>query len=412
MAAFFYKAVNIKGKASQGVIEAVSAISARQILRDRELLPLSVEATKAKAKSATKSWSNVNLFKPGGLGHRQLTLFTRQLATLLSSDVRVEDALQTLAKQAHGRRGQAAQSLMLNLRANIMEGQSFAAALADYPATFGSFYRASVKAGEASGTLDKVMEKLAEHIENQSANRQSVQLALIYPALLFVVSLGIIVALLTFVVPDIVRVFTARGTQLPFLTRALIGLSSFVSTYGLAILLTLSVAFVAGARALAHPPVRLRYHTFLARFPLTRSFSVRIGTAQFSGTLATLTISQVPLVDALSAAAETVDNLYIKSRVALVAEKVREGTALAASLSQAEVFPPLLIAMVASGERSGKLGESLLRAAADQSREVDAIVKSLVALVEPGVLLLMGGVVMLLVLAILMPIINLNALVG
>ena len=405
MPAFAYQALDSKGKTAKGIIEAASAPAARAALRQRKLAPVSVEPTVLKKGTAPRS----PLFSRSRVSGRQLTLVTRQLATLVGSGIGVEQALKTVADQSNQA---AVSSLLLNLRSSVLDGRSFAQALGDYPQTFGDYYRASVAAGEASGQLGHVMEHLSGFVETRAKNRQTVQLALLYPAILALVSLSVIVALLTFVVPDIVRVFTSRGAELPLLTRMLISLSAFINQWGLAMLALILGTILGLAALLRQPAVRLRWHKFLAGFRLTRGFSRKANAVQFAGTLATLTVSRVPLVDALSAAAQTVPNLHIRAKVTQAAVRVREGAALSKALDEAGVFPPMLIAMVASGEAGGVLGNTLTRAADDQARDLDALVSALVALVEPAVLLLMGGIVMLLVLSILLPIVNLNNLVN
>ena len=402
MPAFAYEALTPAGKSTKGIIEAASAAAARSNLRQRNLAPLSVEPTK-QSKTAKQSG-----FGKPRIPRRALTLLTRQLATLVGSGIGVEQALKTVADQS-GK--PAVTSLLLNLRASVLEGRSFAQALGDYPNVFGDFYRASVAAGETSGQLGQVMEHLSGFVETRAKNRQTVQLALLYPAILAVVSLAVIVALLTFVVPDIVRVFTSRGAELPFLTRALISVSDFINAWGLVVFGGLAATGLAAVSLLRQPAVRLRWHRFLSRSVLTRGFSLKTNAVQFAGTLATLTVSRVPLVDALAAAAQTVPNLHIRAKVTQATARVREGVALSQALEEAKVFPPMLIAMVASGEAGGVLGATLTRAADDQERDLNALVAALVALVEPAVLLIMGGIVMLLVLSILLPIVNLNNLV-
>ncbi len=402
MPAFAYRAVDARGRNAHGIIDAPSAVAARATLRGRSLLPVSVEPTVEKAA------------RPGGLlparsiGTRALSLMTRQLSILIGSGIRVEDALRTVADQT---RQPKVAALLLNLRASVLDGQSFARALNAYPGTFATYYRASVSAGESAGQLGTVMEHLSGFVEARARNRQTIQLALLYPTILAIVAMSVIVALLTFVVPDIVRVFTSRGVQLPFLTRALIAVSAFVNAWGLVVAALVAVAAAGAAWLLRRPGPRLAWHRLLATSPLTRSFSLKSNAAQFAGTLATLTVSRVPLAEALAAAAQTVPNLYIRGKVDGVSTRVQEGVALSAALNEAGVFPPMLIAMVGSGEAGGVLGATLTRAAEDQMRDLNALVAALVGLVEPAVLLLMGGIVMVLVLAILMPIINLNNLV-
>ncbi|HVG49916.1 MAG TPA: type II secretion system F family protein, partial [Rubellimicrobium sp.] len=281
MAAFAYSAVDAKGRTTRGVVEAASAAAARQALRGRALLPVTVEPTAARTGGRNG----------GGLRTRALSLVTRQLATLIGAGVRIEDALRTVADQAGSAR---VASLLLNLRAAVVEGRSLAAALGDYPQVFGDFYRASVAAGEASGQLGPVMEHLAGFVEARARNRQTVQLALLYPAILAVVALAVIVALLTFVVPDIVRVFTAQGAELPFLTRALIGVSGFLQSWGLALLATILTAVAGALWVLRKPGPRRAWHRWLAEGRLTRAFVLKANAAQFASTLATLTLSRVP----------------------------------------------------------------------------------------------------------------------
>ncbi|WP_372834832.1 type II secretion system F family protein [Puniceibacterium confluentis] len=409
MAAFFYRAVDPAGRRAKGVIEASSESAARAQLRDRKLLPLEIGATRRKVSVAPGGAPGKMTFRRERLGLKRLTLVTRQLATLIGAQVRIEEALRIVAGQTKAS-GDA--SLLVNLRSAVMDGRSFASALDDYPGTFGEYYRASVRAGESSGKLSEVMDHLAIHIEEQSKNRQSLQLALIYPTLLALVSLCVIVALLTFVVPDIVRVFTSRGADLPFLTRALITVSDIVSRFGAGILVAGIATGTGCVLALRRPALRSAWHRQLARHPLSRGLVLKINSARFTGTLATLVQSGVPLADALSAAADTVPNRFIRSKVQDVTRRVSEGTALSRAADEARIFPPMLIAMIASGEAGGTLGASLERSAADQSSELKARVATIVALVEPAVLLVMGGIVMVLVLAILMPIVSLNNLAG
>jgi general secretion pathway protein F len=402
MPAFLYRAVDPAGKKSKGLMEAASETAARADLRKRNLLPLSIAPTQTRAGTS------------GGLGTHRMSLkkqvlVTRQLATLVGAQVRIEDALKIVADQIKGARDV---SLLLNMRSSIVDGRSFAQSLDDAAGSFDEYYRASVRAGETAGKLSQVMEHLAVHIEDRARNRQTLQLALIYPALLAVVSLGVIVALLTFVVPDIVRVFTARGAELPALTRGLIALSDWIQQWGLITAGVILAALVGGLALLRQPKIRLAWDGWLSKAPLINALILRLNSAQFTGTLATLVQSGVPLADALQAAAGTVPNRFIRARVAQITRDVQDGAVLSKSVQAAGVFPPMLIAMIASGEAGGRLGDSLDRAAADQTASLKATVTAIVALVEPAVLLVMGGIVMLLVMSILMPIVGLNALAG
>jgi general secretion pathway protein F len=410
MAAFTYRAVDAAGKAQKGVVEAASAAGARRLLRERALLPVSVEASNDRdAPAAAGAAPAFRLpWLRRRIGQRTLATATRQLSTLIGSDIRIEEALRLVAEQAES---QKMRSLLLDLRGNILDGRSFAGALSTQPQAFPEYYRASIAAGEQSGRLGDVLSHLADFVEGRSQAQNKLTLALLYPALLAVVSIGMIVMLMVYVVPDIVRVFQQHGADLPFLTRALIGLSGFVRGFGLVILALLVIGGVAFGRWIRVPANRMSADRMLAtRQPFAR-FSKQVSAARFAGTLAQLVQSSVPLVDALAAAAAVTPNRHIRTRALLATERVREGASLHAAMAEAGVFPAMLLAIVASGESSGRLGPALARASTELERELDQFVTLLVSLVEPAVLLFMGGIVMLLVLAILLPIVNLNNLV-
>ncbi len=405
MPAFAYRAVDAAGAARRGTIEAADAPAARAALRARALLPIAVEPRGAAA-GASVTWP---FRRPGRLSPRALATVTRQISTLVGSEVNIEESLRLVGEQADT---PAIQRLLGQVRAAILDGRSFASALAEHPAAFPDFYRASVAAGEQSGRLADVLLHLADFVEARQRNAQKVQLALLYPSLLAVVALGMITLLLIYVVPDIVRVFVSRGADLPLLTRALIATSSFVTTVGPVLLVAGLGGGLLFRRWLAKPANRLRLDAFwVRRWPIAR-FSRQHNAARFAGSLATLTLSAVPLVEAIDAAAAVTPNRYVRGKAEAVAARVREGSSLRAAMTEAGVFPSMLVAIVASGESSGRLGPALGRAAAELDRELDAMVSTLVSLVEPAVLLLMGGIVLMMVLAILLPIINLNDLVA
>lgn len=404
MTAFTYRAVDAFGKPQKGVVEAASAAGARRLLREQALLPVSVEVSNDRAPAAAR-----RLWPWQRLSQRALATMIRQLATLIGSDIRIEEALRLVADQAETVR---MRSLLFDLRGAILDGRSFASALATRGDAFPEYIRAAIAAGEQSGRLAGVLAHLADFVEGRARAQNKVQLALLYPALLALVSLGMVVMLMIYVVPNIVRVFEQHGADLPFLTRALIGLSGFVRHFGWIVAPLVIVGGIAFRRWIAAPANRLRVDRILAtRQPFAR-FSRQIAAARFAGTLAQLVQSAVPLVDALAAAAAVTPNRYIGARTLLAAERVRQGASLHAAMREAGVFPAMLLAIVASGESSGRLGPALARAAAELERELDALVSVLVSLVEPAVLLIMGGIVLLLVLAILLPIVNLNNLVA
>jgi general secretion pathway protein F len=405
MPAFAYKAADRTGAAKKGIIEASSPAAARALLREQALLPLSVEAASDREKAFGITLPRFRR----GVSARQLATFTRQIATLVGSDIPVEESLRLVAAQSE----QAAVStLLLEVRGSILDGRSFATALSQHPRAFPEFYRASVAAGEASGKLPDVLNHLAEFVESRQANSQKLQLALLYPALLALVSIGMMVLLMVYIVPDIVKVFVSRGADLPFLTRALIAFSAFLQNYGLWLLLGIAVTIFAFGRWKRLPANTLRLHRMFTERRPFRRFSRQYSASRFAGSLATLVGSAVPLVDALHAAAAVTPNHYVRERALHVAQRVREGISLRAAMTEADVFPSMLVAIVASGESSGKLAPALGRASDELERELDGLVTALVALVEPMVLLVMGGLVLTMVLAILLPIINLNNLVG
>ncbi|URW74580.1 type II secretion system F family protein [Sphingomonas donggukensis] len=405
MPAFAYQAADRAGATRKGVVDASSAPAARAMLREQGLLPLSVEpaADKGAAIGAIRL-----PFARRGVTSRQLATMTRQIATLVGSDIPVEEALRLVAAQSEAR---SVSTLLMEVRASILDGRSFAASLANHPKAFPEFYRASVAAGESSGRLTDVLNHLAHFVETRHGNAQKLQLALLYPALLATVSIGIIVLLMIYVVPDIVRVFVSRGADLPFLTRALIAISAFLQDWGLLLLLVLLVGGFVFGRWVRVPANRLRLDRMFAERRPFKRFSRQHNAARFAGSLATLVESAVPLVEALHAAAAVTPNRHVRARALIVAARVREGLSLRAAMAEAAVFPSMLTAIVASGESSGKLAPALGRASDELERELDALVATLVALVEPMVLLMMGGMVLMMVLAILLPIINLNNLV-
>lgn len=407
MPAFAYRAADRSGATTKGILEASSPAAARAALRDRELLPLSVVA--AAERRPVLGGVSLPRLRSARVSPRQLATLTRQIATLVGSDIPVEESLRLVAQQAEA---PAVGSVLLEVRGAILDGRSLATALGQHPRVFPEYYRASVAAGEHSGRLASVLGHLAHFVETRQGNAQKLQLALLYPALLAAVSAGMMVLMMIYVVPDIVKVFVSRGAELPFLTRLLIAVSAGIQNYGLyAALAALVVLFVAGRWARV-PANRLRIDRFLSERPPFRRFSRQLNAARFAGSLATLVESAVPLVEALHAAAAVTPNRWVRDKVLGVAARVREGQSLRGAMTEAAVFPTMLTAIVASGESSGRLAPALGRAADELDRELDALVSTLVSLAEPLVLLVMGGLVLMMVLAILLPIINLNNLVA
>ncbi len=404
MAAFEYLALDPRGREQKGLIEADSPRQARQLLREKQWAPLEVKQAKSK-----EDVSRGGLSFGRGLSARDLALVTRQLATLVQAALPIEEALRAAAAQSTSAK---IKSMLLAVRARVMEGHSLAAALREYPSAFPELYRATVAAGEHAGHLGLVLDQLADYTDQRQQSRQKIQLALLYPVILMVASLAIVVLLLGYVVPDVVKVFVNTGQELPALTRGLIATSDVVKNWGWLIVLGIISAFLAMRAALRDPALRLRWHAFILRIPLIGRLSRATNTARFASTLAILTKSGVPLVEALSIAAAVIANLRIRERVVEAAQKVREGSSLTRALDATGEFPPMMLHMIASGEKSGELDQMLARTARNQENDLAAQVSLLVGLFEPFMLVFMGAVVLVIVLAILMPILSLNQLVG
>ncbi|KMW59408.1 General secretion pathway protein F [Candidatus Rhodobacter oscarellae] len=398
---FRYQAFDAAGRMIRGDIAAEDSAEARGLLREKGLTAMSVSArTRLELGALGQIFDRSAHRMPAA----DLAVFTRQMATLLGSGVQIEVALAALGQQSHPRLAAHCQAL----RTSILDGDSFATALRTRALGLDRFYLTSIEAAERAGRHGAVMRYLADHAEARLRNRQTIGLAMIYPAILIIVSIAVVVGLLVFLLPDIVRVFAARGAELPTLTKLMIGLSDFLA--GNAALLGLGLIGVIGAvpMLLRRAEIRPVWHRLLWRVGLARQVTI----VQFTGTLATLTQSGVPLADALASASATVGNETARQILQDVTRDVRDGAGLSRALGRHKGFDPMMLTMIASGEASGALPAMLARFSQDQSLALQARVKALVGLVEPLVLLALGGVVMLLVLAILMPIVNLNTLVG
>ncbi|WP_271104310.1 GspF family T2SS innner membrane protein variant XcpS [Pseudomonas tohonis] len=404
MAAFEYIALDSRGQQKKGVMEGDSARQVRQLLRDRQLAPLDVKPTRTRQESVGSRWSFQR-----GLSAMELALLTRQMATLVQAAMPIEEALGAVAAQSESGRVKA---MMLAVRSKVLEGHSLAGALKEFPSAFPELYRATVAAGEHAGHLGPVLEQLADYTEQRQQSRQKVQLALLYPVILMCASLGIVGFLLGYVVPDVVKVFVNTGQELPALTRGLIAASDVVKHWGWLILLV-AVAGISGLKAsLRRDAARLRFHVILLRIPLVGRLVRATDTARFASTLAILARSGVPLVEALGIAAQVVANRAIRAKVVVAAQKVREGSSLTRALEQTGEFPAMMLHMIASGEKSGELDQMMARTARNQENDLAARIAMLVGLFEPFMLVFMGAVVLVIVLAILLPILSLNQLVG
>lgn len=412
MAAFRYAAADSAGKEVSGVLEADSARAARQMLRGRNLIPLTVEPVVSEAQRAALSLSVGRR-----LSQTELAVLTRQLASLLGAALPVADALTVMVEQSEK---QSVRELMAAIRTDVLGGASLSRALARHPRQFPDLYRALIAAGEESGKLSAVLASLADYVEERARLQQKITLAFVYPAIVTVVALAVVIGLLTYVVPQVVQVFAQTRQSLPFLTQALIATSDFVRHYGWIFAAALALMLFVVARALRIPAVRLHWHTRLLTLPVVGALSRALNTARFASTLSILVGSGVPMLRALQAAGETVTNLALRGRVLDAAARVREGFSLAKALradaedsqraGATKLFPPVLIHLIASGEATGKLPEMLARAADIHAREAERRALFYTSLLEPALILTMGVVVMLIVLAVLLPIIEINQL--
>jgi general secretion pathway protein F len=412
MAAFEYIALDERGKQKKGVLEADSVRQIRQMLRDQGLVPLDVDAASERQRKTATGGSMLDALASLNFGRRlgnlDRVLFTRQLSTLIGAGLPIEEALQAIAQQAEK---QHVASLVMGIRSRLLEGHSLASSLGDYPGSFDDMYRSTVAAGEQSGHLDKVLENLADYSERQFEARRDVDMAMLYPAVLTLLAFAIVGALMIYVVPDMVNVLENMGQELPLSTRFLISASEISRDYWWLMALIVA-AVVMGVRwLLSQPNIRLKWDQQKLSLPLVSRITRSSNAARYANTLSILTSSGVPLVEAMNIAAVVVTNQWLKRRLADATQRVSEGSSLRVALESVGYFPPMLLHMVASGESSGALDSMLDKVAIYQQAEVERIVTTLVRLFEPLMLLVMGGLVMFIVMAILLPILNMNQLV-
>ncbi|MDP4535620.1 type II secretion system inner membrane protein GspF [Alkalimonas collagenimarina] len=405
MAAFEYQALDGRGRKSKGVLEADNARQARQLLRERKLTPLTVEVAsrQEKAISASKSW-----FKRK-IPTAELALITRQLATLVAAALPIENALLAVAEQCEKPR---LKNMLMGVRSKVVEGYSLAEGLAEFPHVFDHLYRSMVAAGEKSGHLDQVLNRLADYTEQRQHMRNQILMASIYPVVMVFVAIAVIAILLSAVVPQITEQFEHMGQQLPLLTRFMIGASDVVRSYGIWILLSILLLAVLIERLLRRKDMRYRYDQFLLSSALVGKVIRSINTARFARTLSILNASSVPLLEAMRISGDVLSNSYMKQAVAEATLKVREGSSLRNALEQTKLFPPMMLHMIASGEKSGQLNTMLIRTADTLDREFEMTMTVTLEIFKPVVVITLAIIVFLIVLAILLPILELNHMVG
>ncbi|HEX8478731.1 MAG TPA: type II secretion system inner membrane protein GspF [Telluria sp.] len=405
MPAFRYEAVDPVGATRKGVVNADTARAARADLRLQGLVPLTVDAIahQVDATGATRS---------RGFGERlsqvELALFTRQLASLLEAGLPLEQAFSALLEQAER---PYVRDLVASIRSEVMGGASFSDSLSRHPRDFAEIYRALVASGEQIGHLARVLTRLADYIERRNALVQKVRLAFTYPAIVTVVAFAIVIFLLTYVVPQIVSVFANTKQKLPVLTVMMLAVSDFTRAYGLYVAVMLVATWFAWRRALRNPVLKRRWHTWLLTAPVYGKFERSLNTARFASTLAITTGSGVPILRALDTSRDTLSNVAMRELVEEASASVREGVSLARALSVQKHFPPMLVHMIRAGEITGELPAMLERAADSQQQDLERRTLTIAGLLEPVLILAMGLVVLLIVLAVLMPIIEINQLV-
>jgi len=403
MGAYEFLALDKDGKESKGLLEGDTPKHVRQMLRDRQLLPVKVTEIARKESKKQNRFSLRN-----GLSASELALLTRQLATLSQSGLPLEEALLAVSQQNENPR---AQSIMLGVRSRVMEGHTLADGLTDFPQAFPELYRATVAAGEQSGHLDAVLERLAEFTESRQVLQQQVRNALIYPIALVITAIAIISFMLGYVVPKVVYIFENYGQQLPLLTRVMIGASDFIRDYWISIIGLSLFAILATRQILKRESPRRRYHHLLLRLPIVAKLTRGINTARFTQTLSILSGSGVPILESLRIASQVVVNIPMREAVEEAALRIREGGMISRALATSKLFPPMTTHLISSGEASGKLEEMLARAASNQEREVDGLISALLGIMQPLLVIVMAFIVLLIVLAILLPIFEINNLI-
>jgi general secretion pathway protein F len=401
--AFEFTALDAAGKERTGILEGDTPRHIRQLLREQQLLPVAVTEVAQKEAKRQRSFSLLRR-----VSSTDLALFTRQLATLVRAGLPLEESLLAVSQQTEKPR---VQSIVLGVRARVMEGHTLADGFAEFPRVFPEIYRATVAAGEQSGHLDDVLERLAEYTETREQIRQKVLAALLYPIVLTVMCFGIVSLLLVFVVPKVVAVFVAQKAQLPLITRILIAVSAFLRSYGIYLLIAAIIAYILFRRWQRDPAAKRSFQRLQLRTPLVGKLTRGFNTARFTRTFSILAASAVPVLEALRISAEVVTNLPMRDAVTDAAARVREGAPIGRSLAASRQFPPMTIHLISSGESSGQLEHMLERAAISQERELDGLLSALVGLMGPLLIVVMGLFVMGIVFAMLLPIFEINQLI-
>ena len=403
MGAFEYTALDATGKECKGILEGDTPRHIRHLLLERALLPVAVSEVARKEAGRQSAFTLTRRVSPA-----DVTLLTRQLATLVRAGLPLEESLLAVSQQTEKPR---VQSILLGVRSKVMEGHTLADGFAEFPRVFPEIYHATVAAGEQAGHLDSVLERLAEYTEGREQIRQKVLAAMLYPIVLTVMCFVIVAALLTWVVPKVIAVFEASKAKLPLITRMLIDTSHFLREYGLWLVIAAVLAVILFRRWLRDPGARRRFHRLVLRLPLAGKLVRGFNTARFTRTFSILSASSVPVLEALRISGEVVTSLPMRDAVLEAAERVREGAPIGRSLGVSRLFPPMTIHLISSGESSGELEAMLAQAADSQDRELDALMAAMVGLLGPMLIVVMGLFVMGIVFAMLLPIFRMDDLI-
>ena len=406
MPAFQYVALNPQGKEIKGILEADSARQLRQTLRDQALTPMQVEPSNKQFDKGSNQ-QGFSLFTPK-LKALDRVLFTRQLSTLLASSMPIEESLNAIAQQNEK---QSNKALIMGIRSRVLEGNSLAQSLLEYPSSFSNLYCSSVAAGEQSGFLDQVLDNLSNYLEREHESYRNVEMALMYPIILLIVAFVIVGALMVYVLPDMIDVIENTGQTLPWATTLLISVTELLKSFWWVLLcgiLALSL-FIRGI--LNREKVRLIWDAYKFSLPIIGKIIRSSNSARFSNTLSILTKSGIPLVDSMKIASEVVANKALQTDLRTATQDVVEGKSLRESLENISYFPPMMMHMIGSGEQSGELDQMLARVAEYQQAEVERLVSTLVKLFEPAMMIIMGGTVLFIVMAVLLPILSMNQIV-
>jgi general secretion pathway protein F len=405
MTAYRYRALNTEGKLQKGVLEGDSERQVRSNLRAQKLRPLEVSEANQQSSGGPAFGG---LFR-GRISNAELTLVTRQLATLVMSSLPIDECLQAVAQQTRKAR---LKGLLLQVRSRVSEGHNLAYAMSEFPNVFNEMYCAMVRAGEHAGFLGPVLEQLADYNEQRQYTQQKMKMAMIYPFILMGVAVAVVVALMVFVVPELIGIFAHTNAELPLLTRILIASSDFIRDWGIWALIAVVALGYLVRTLLKNEARRRNWHQILLKIPGISGILIAVDTARFASTLSILMASGVPLLESLRIAGEVLTNKVLRESSLDVAERVQEGSSLHRALDQSGHFPPMMVHMVASGEASGELETMLERSATNQERELEMTLGTMMGIFEPMIIIFMGGMVLGIVLAILLPIFKLNTMVN